>query len=111
MRFEPHSNSVLITAAATLLSFCTALASAQQIVTVTISSAASRIASATHHQGEIPSSSPNKAQLPPRAALASSAIPATEPIRLAASSGTITVFALGLAAISRNASVYFCATK
>ena len=38
-------------------------------------------------------------------------MPATEPIRLAASSGISTVFDAGLAAMSRKASVYFCATK
>ena len=38
-------------------------------------------------------------------------MPATEPIRLAASSGIMTVLAFGLAAMSRSASVYFCATK
>ena len=82
------------------------------VVTVTISTAASRMASATHHHGEIPCN-PSKAPIyrPSRAALAISAIPATEPIRLAASSGISTVLAFGLAAIARSASVYFCAMK
>ena len=90
-------------------------ASADQIsivVIVTISIAASRIASATHHHGEMPCSRSIGYRPSRRPAWrAISAMPATEPIRLDASSGIRTVLAVGLAAISFSASVYFCATK